>query len=282
MRDLAPIVLFVYNRPWHTRQVLEALKNNHLAEESVLYIFSDGPKKNDGRENINKIKEVRKLLREENWCREVQITERKENLGLAESIVQGVTEVIEEHGKVIVLEDDIVTSSGFLQYMNSALSFYKDKEEVMHISGYMYPHKKELPETFFFNVTLCWGWATWKSSWKHFNDNSQGLWDEIQNKDLITELDKFGGDYLSSQLAHNISGFLKTWFIKWHASVLLNGGFTLYPSISLVDNIGFDNTGVHNGEIALFKNETLARNISIQQIEILENKECLKNHQRIL
>ncbi len=274
--NLAPIILFVYNRPWHTEKTLEALMENSLADQSTLYIYCDGPKAVASEEDLKNIKEVRILIRKKNWCKELVIIERDKNLGLAANIISGVTEVINKHGKIIVLEDDIVTSSGFLKYMNDALFFYEKEEKMMHISGYMFPHENKLPETFFYNVPLCWGWATWERSWKYFNNDSHALWSALQTKNLILELDKFGNDYLSSQLAHNISGRLKTWFIKWHASVLLKEGYTLYPSVSLVDNIGFDNSGVHNGETTLFKNEVLAKHILVRDIEMAENKEVIR------
>ena len=273
---LAPIILFVYNRPWHTEQTLEALSKNHLADKSILYIYCDGPKQNATEEDKKNIADVRKVIRKKQWCKETKIKERDKNLGLAASVIKGVTEVIEIHGRVIVLEDDIVTSKGFLKYLNDALDFYKNNEKVMHISGYMYPNKVQLPETFFYNVPLCWGWATWKRAWKYFNNDAVFLWGEIQQRDLLSNFDRFGDDYLSSQLAHNISGRLNTWFIKWHASVLLNKGYTLYPKISLVDNIGFDNTGVHNGEQPLFKNDVLSASIKIEEIALNEDKTAVK------
>lgn len=268
---LSPIVLFVYNRPEHTLQTLEALKNNEGASESILYIYADGPKDKADAENLQKIEETRNVLKQSKWCKEVHIIERTSNIGLAANIIDGVTTVVNKHEKVIVLEDDIVTSTGFLKYMNDALHFYKDRKEVMHISGFMYPHEETLPETFFFKVALCWGWATWKSSWSSFNSNAIGLWKEIKEKDLLQEVNKFGSDYLSSQLAHNISGRLNTWFIKWHVSVILEGGYTLYPSTSLVNNIGFDDTGVHNGATDHFENKKLASSVQVKEIALEEN-----------
>lgn len=274
--ELAPIVLFVYNRPWHTEQTLNALKLNNLANESVLYIYCDGPKADTTEDDLKKIEAVRDLVKQKQWCKEVQIIERTKNVGLAANIIEGVTNVVEKHGGVIVLEDDIVTSVGFLKFMNDALNLYQENKEVMHISGFMYPHKEKLPETFFFNVPLCWGWATWKDSWKHFNNDSISLWNKLNIQEAFNEFDKFGGDYLSSQLAHNVSGRLNTWFIKWHASVFLKKGYTLYPSTSLVDNIGFDNSGVHNGEQSQFKNQALADYISVTQIPLKENNDAEK------
>ena len=273
MINYAPIVLFTYNRPWHTQQVLDALAQNEEAAESILYIFCDGAKVGSTSENLLKIEAVRTLIAAENRFKEVIIKVQLKNKGLANSIIDGVTEVVNIHGKVIVLEDDIVTSVGFLKYMNDALLFYHNNEKVMHISGYMYPHKEQLPETFFFNVPLCWGWATWSRAWSYFDNDSLRLWNELKYKNSFQDLDKFGGDYLSSQLAHNITGGLKTWFVKWHASVLLQKGYTLYPSSSLVDNIGFDNTGVHNGETKLFKNPLLLERVNIEPIELLENNQ---------
>lgn len=274
--NFAPIILFVYNRPWHTKQTLEALMLNELADKSSLYIYCDGSKGDATEETLKNIKEVRTIIREKKWCKEVSIIERNINFGLADNIIKGVTEVINLHGNVIVLEDDIVTSPGFLKYMNDSLVFYKDHDEVMHISGYMYPHKETLPETFFFNVTLCWGWATWSSSWKYFNNDSLDLWNKLQDNNLINKLDNFGKDYLSRQLAQNILGNLKTWFIKWHASVLLKNGNTLFPRVSLVNNIGFDSSGVHNGSLRQFNHDHLASKISVKQVDVKENIEAVK------
>ncbi|TGV04418.1 CatB-related O-acetyltransferase [Flavivirga rizhaonensis] len=271
---LAPIVLFTYNRPMHTQKALDALAANPEAEDSELYVFCDGAKTNANITELNNIKNVVKIAKSENRFKKVHVHVNSENKGLANSIIGGVTEIVNKHGRIIVLEDDLETSSGFLKYMNNALETYKDEDEVMHVSGYMYPHDKTLPETFFFNVPLCWGWATWSSAWKHFNADAFDLWEIIKNKNLYTHLDKFGYDYLSSQLAHNISGRLNTWFIKWHASVLIQNGFTLYPNKSLVENIGFDNSGVHNGIHTEFKNNTLSTHIEVEKRPISENKDA--------
>jgi len=137
--DLAPIVLFVYKRPWHTEQTLRALMANDLADESILYVYSDSPKHLACDDDIAGVEEVRRIARSENWCKEVHVIEAPHNKGLVMSFVDGVTEVVNRHGKVIVLEDDQVTSKGFLKFMNEALELYKADEKVMHVSGYMYP-----------------------------------------------------------------------------------------------------------------------------------------------
>jgi acetyltransferase-like isoleucine patch superfamily enzyme len=265
--NLSPIVLFVYNRPQHTQQTLEALSKNYLADQSRLYIYSDGPKSNADVKQLATIEEVRKLIYSKKWCKEVIIIESQNNKGLADSIIGGVSEVVNNHGKVIVLEDDIVTSRGFLKYMNDALSLYESENKVMHISGYMYPNKKRLPDTFFFEVPLCWGWATWKRSWKYFITDTDYLFKYFEGRNGWKRFNSFGGNYLKDQLEENLNGSIKTWFIKWHASVLINNGYTLYPGKSLVSNIGFDNSGIHCRASSAFKSE-VADEILVERIPL--------------
>ena len=178
---MSPIVLFVYNRPWHTRQTLEALRKNHLADQSILYVYADGPKQQSFDEDLEKIKEVRSIVRDKKWCKEVVIIESSENKGLAGSILNGVTEVINKHGRAIVLEDDIVTSPGFLQYMNDSLNIYAEKKKVMHISAYSPLLWVKSQDTFFSRLSHCWGWATWKSRWNKLEIDSEGYLEKLQN-----------------------------------------------------------------------------------------------------
>jgi hypothetical protein len=255
---LSPIILFVYNRPWHTEQTLNALMHNELAFESTLYIYCDGVKNNANQEQKQKLIEVRDIVRSKQWCKEVHIIESEFNKGLADSIISGVTEVINKYGKVIVLEDDIVTAKGFLKYMNDALDVYENKKKVMHISGYMYPHSKNnLPDTFFYKLPYPGGgWATWSRAWKYFNNETKYLYDYFEKKNLWSRFNTVGGEYLQSQLKSNLDGNLKTWFVKWHAILIIKKGYTLFPKKSLTYNTGFDGSGVHcsttdrfNGEI---------------------------------
>ncbi|NNC45274.1 MAG: CatB-related O-acetyltransferase [Winogradskyella sp.] len=136
----------------------------------------------------------------------------------------------------------------------------------------MYPHKEDLPEAFFLKVPLCWGWATWKSSWSNYNDDPLNLWLRLAEQNALVEFDKFGHNFLSQQLAYNITGQLNTWFIKWHASVFLNSGYTLFPSKSLVNNIGFDDSGIHNKRHTQFLHDSLETTIKIERVEIAEHQ----------
>lgn len=240
MITLAPIIVFCYNRPNHLEQTLEALSRNELANQSTLYIYCDGPKNGASDEMLQKIADVRQVVRKRQWCRDVQVVERKHNVGLMNNIVGAVTEIVNQYGRVITMEDDIITSKGYLRFMNETLELYKDDEQVMHISGYMWPHKRRLPNTFFYEVPYPGGgWATWQRAWKHYTDDTKSLYDYWCSR--WDEFNKFGDNYLQKQLEANYFGTMKTWFIKWHAVMLQRGAMTLYPGQSLTNNIGFDN-----------------------------------------
>jgi acetyltransferase-like isoleucine patch superfamily enzyme len=269
---LAPIVLFIYNRPWHTEQTLQALSENIYADESVLYIYADGPPKNASDAELKLIQDTRSLAKKQQWCKDVRIIESTDNLGLAKSIISGVTNIVNRYGRTIVLEDDLVTSKYFLDFMNNALEYYSEDDQVMSISGYMYPNKLKLPDTFFYTVPLCWGWATWKRAWGKFNNDPVYLWEQIDSIKKWDDFNRFGKDRLQSQLAYNITGSLNTWFIKWHASVFLCNGYTLFPGTSLVDNIGFDSSGVHNGTHTEFKTVVSKKKIELNSIQFIENE----------
>lgn len=239
MTTLAPIIVFCYNRPEHLEQTLDALSRNELADQSTLYIYCDGPKDGASDEMRQKIADVRQVVRKRQWCKEVHVVEREENVGLMNNIVGAVTEIVNQYGRVITMEDDIITSKGYLRFMNEALELYKDDDKVMHISGYMWPHRWQLPETFFYEVPYPGGgWATWQRAWKHYTDDTKSLYDYWCTR--WDEFNKFGDNYLQKQLEANYHGTMKTWFIKWHAVMLQRGALTLYPGQSLTNNIGFD------------------------------------------
>ncbi len=267
----APIILFTYKRIEQTKKTVEALTRNLLAPDSDLHIYSDGPKNSNDTIGVNAI---RNYLKSITGFKSISIHEHKDNKGLAYSIVNGVSEIIKKHGNCIVLEDDIVTSPYFLTFMNEALDIYEDTPEVMHISGYMYPHKKDLPETFFFNVPLCWGWATWKSAWAQYDDSTEDHIRYLNNNNRWKEFNKFGGRYLERQLKKNKNGTMNTWFIHWHATVFRNSGYCLFPKDTMVDNIGFDSSGQHSANTNKFYSQLASDRIPVFPISIEENKEA--------
>lgn len=269
MENNAPIVLFGYNRPKHTQKCLESLSNCDLANQSTLFIYTDASK---APEDFEKVQKVRKIIRSKKWTKEANIIERKENYGLAKNIIEGVSEVINEYGKVIVLEDDLVVSKGFLKYMNEALSLYENEEKVMNINAYMYPLGIDLPETFFYNVISSWGWATWARAWKHFSPDTQELWDKLRENDKIHHFDLNGSNTFRNHLERNLGGELNTWAIKWYASVYLQQGFCLNPRQALVRNIGFDDSGTNTNDTRHYDIPELAKKIEVKPIPLQELK----------
>ncbi|GAC1419467.1 MAG: glycosyltransferase [Flavisolibacter sp.] len=264
--NLAPIVLFVYNRPEHTLRTLEALKQNILASESALYIFCDGPKKNATKNDLDKIDLVRFVVRREMWCKKVIINEKLENSGLSISIISGVTDLINQFGKVIVIEDDLITHTGFLRYCNDGLNYYKEDSKVYGISGYAFASDETFSDTYLLPIGSSWGWATWKEKWLIFNPDSQQLLEEIKQRGLKERFD-FGYYPFFKMLEDNTKGFNDSWAIRYYASFFLMGGYFLFPKYTLVRNMGFDNTGVHSGDNIVFDQQFKEKNIVVGEIK---------------
>lgn len=254
IENLAPVVLFVYNRLDHTKQTIDALQKNEISNETELYIYSDAVKNNKTEKYV---KEVREYIKTIQGFKKVTIIEQKENLGLATSIISGVSDIINTHGKAIVLEDDLVTSPYFLTYMNEALEIYKDEKRVWHISGWNYPTSFDTTEdTYFYRVMDCWGWATWSDRWNHFEKNTDKLIQNFSKKD-IKRFNLDGYTDLWRQVKLNKSGRINTWAIYWYATIFQNNGLCLNPVQSFVKNIGHDGTGVHCNISGYIDNITL-------------------------
>lgn len=245
MKKYAPIVLFTYSRPEHIQKTLMALAANTLAARSDLYIFSDAPKDVSA---VRAVKEVRAYVHTVSGFASVTIEERPHNFGLADSIIDGVTGVIRNYGRAIILEDDILTSPYFLEYMNTALNRYADTEQVMHIAAHMPSiNRNGLPESFFLRQSSCWGWGTWARAWRHFHRHGQEFIKTFTSADI--KRFNLGGAYdFWSQLLANQNGSLKTWAVYWYACIFSRNGLCLHPRQSLVQNIGFDGSGENCGD----------------------------------
>ena len=276
--NLAPIVLFTYNRPWHTMQTVEALKKNELAQESELFIFSDGWKNEDDKP---KVLEVRDYLKTIDGFKNVTIIEKDKNWGLAANIIDGVTKIVNDYGRIIVLEDDLVTSPYFLRFMNEALEMYKYEEKVASIHGYIYPIK-DLPDTFFIKGADCWGWATWKEKWVIFEPDGKKLLEEVKRKNLAKEAD-FNGTYgYTKMLKDQIKGKNNSWAIRWYFSAFLRDMLTLYPGKSYVKNIGFDFNATHTKNKTNIFDVELNQLFKLEKVEVIENLEARKKIEEFL
>lgn len=270
----APILLFVYNRPEHVRRNIQALLKNELAAESELFIYSDAAKDETSQAAV---KEVRAFIRSIQGFKKITITERTENWGLARSIIDGVTTLINRYGRVIVLEDDLVVAPHFLQFMNDALETYRDEERVGHIQACDFTHDPSLPDTFLIKWTGSWGWGTWDRAWKHFNADGKALLTELESRKLTYTFD-FNGKYgYTRMLRRQIEGKNNSWAIRWNASLFLKDILSLNVGKSLVQNEGFDGSGTNCGGGGLYASELYMERLPVKKISPIEENIQARN-----
>lgn len=275
---LAPILLFAYNRPRHLQHTVEALAHNPLAQESELFVFSDGARTEDDREDVEL---VRSYIHTIEGFKTVHRIERDRNYGLAANIIDGVTDIVNRYGRVIVLEDDLVTAPGFLQFMNDALDTYADEPRVGHIQAYDFTQNPRLPETFLIKFTGSWGWATWQRAWQHFNPDGQYLFNELHRRHLTRRFD-FNGKYgFTRMLRRQVEGKNNSWAIRWNASLFLQDILSLNVGRSLVQNEGFDGSGTHCGADHLYEARLYKERLRVEKISpVTENLEARKIFER--
>lgn len=273
MSNTAPIVIFAFNRLNQTREVIEHLAKNKLAGESDLYIFSDGPK--DNPESVKKVNELRAYLKTVKGFRSHTVIEREKNMGLAKSVIAGVTEVINKHGKIIVLEDDLLTSPNFLEYSNQALDFYQHDKRVFSISGYQYPVSTTPSKDYdvhFLHRASSYGWSSWADRWQHFV--------ETPDRELIFKNRHFrkffcrGGEDLYPMLIKQQFGKIDSWAIRWTLTHYLHQGICVFPYKTKIHTlVPEDNSGTHvkktfyknlNSELDEGKNFTFRFNPAVQ------------------
>ncbi|TYB32240.1 MAG: glycosyltransferase [Candidatus Mcinerneyibacterium aminivorans] len=236
------ITLFVYNRPEHTKQVLNGLKKNNIDK---LYIFADGLKKEEDKESVNK---VRNIIDSIKWCK-TEIIKSDKNKGLADSIVDGVNYVLDKHERIIVLEDDCVPSSDFVNFMNKCFDKYEDNDQVMNITGYSLPI--DIPSDYQYDIyfsyrSSSWGWGTWRRAWNSFN-RDQSIIEEINNSAELRKKVNRAGEDLIPMLKKQISGEIDSWAVFWSLNIIKNDGVCVNPVKSKIKNIGHDGSGVHCG-----------------------------------
>jgi hypothetical protein len=253
MSDYAPIILFCYKRLASTIQTINSLKNNELAKDSVLYIFSDGPK---NKEDERDIFEIRRYLKTITEFKEIIISESKENIGLSNSIINGVSKIIDEYGKVIVMEDDLITSKNFLSFINQALIHYKDNSKVFSISGFtVNVNGLDTNDIYFTLRGSSWGWGTWKDRWDNVDWEVKDYDVFVKDKKARRAFNQMGTD-MTSMLNKQMRGQINSWAIRWCYHQFKNSLFTVYPAKSKIDNIGFNRNATHTkGKFNRFKTE---------------------------
>lgn len=237
---LAPIAIFAFNRPEHLLRVLNSLSKCRLIESSDVIIFIDG-----ARNSSDDTSSVEEVARSFNSSKSLEVVVREHNLGLAQSIVSGVSSIVNKYSKIIVLEDDIVVSPAFLEYMNGSLNHFENDLRVGSIHGYLYPLPKRLDSPFFIRGADCWGWGTWKRAWDKFESNGLVLKEKILKQNLINRFNHNDSYDYMDMLQKQIDGSNNSWAIRWHASMFLENMLCLYPDQTLVENIGIDGSGTH-------------------------------------
>lgn len=244
----APIVMFVYNRADHFEQTYRALSKCPEAKESVLFVFSDGPKNEAGAAKVQEVRYALRAAQEECAFKEFHIVESPENQGLAKSVISGVTRVIQQYGSVIVVEDDCVVSPYFLNYMNNGLNLHKENMRIGSVAGYvpMFDFPKRYKKDTFLTYRSCsWGWATWKDRWESIDWEMTYMKEFYRAPALIRRLNACGGDRFL-RLYRQTKGNGNSWSVRFGAQLVLNDQYTVYPRYSYVSNIGCDASGVHS------------------------------------
>ena len=263
--DLAPVVLFCYMRPEHLARTVDSLQRNPEAARTHLRVYCDAARKPEHQAAVDA---VRRFVASITGFASVTPIHRPQNLGLARSIIDGVSSTLQAFGRVIVLEDDLVLSPHFLAYMNAGLATYQDDAQVASIHGYCYPVPQTLPETFFLRGADCWGWATWSRAWAHFEADGARLLEQLRQRRLTRDFDLDGSYPYTAMLRGQIAGRNDSWAIRWHASCFLRDMLTLYPGRSLVVNIGNDASGTHCGPTEVYTGTLDPRPVAVQRIAL--------------
>lgn len=240
----APLILFAFNRPLHTKRLLDSVVLSKIAKFTDLVAYIDSPR---NEEEFLVVEDVADIVRNAPGFKSVTIIRREINYGLSRNIIDGITMTLTKFNKAIILEDDLVVSPKFLEYMNDALNYYEKHERVWHISGFTENFcSTEVDSSFFWRAMDCWGWATWRDRWQHFEKNTDLLLEKF-NLPMINAFNLNGAANFWDQVILNKKGKIDTWAIYWYATIFLHKGLCLNPCVSYVANIGFDGTGVNCG-----------------------------------
>ena len=276
--ELAPIVIFTYNRPDKTLSVINSLKRNNQAKQSDLYVFSDGINKSK-KDDFFRVNCVREIIKNIDGFKNIHIIHRKKNMGLYKNITSGLDYIFKKRKKAIILEDDIVVSQNFLKYMNDSLILYENDNEVGSICSNLSKNKEKLPNTFFSYHQDCWGWGAWRRSWKLFNHNSQKLLKKIKDQGLEKKFN-FENQYDFLRLLEENQIKKRSWAVNWYASLFVHKKLNLYSSIPMSKNIGFGQDST-NSKITL-KVVEIEKNIINIKYKKIKIEELQKGYEAIV
>ena len=248
--DLAPVLVMAYNRPKHLKRLLLSLSSNVESKESKIFISIDGPKTE---RDVSLVNECRNVAAQDYGFLNTIIWTSEKNRGLANSVINSVNKVLKTFNSIVVLEDDLLVSNYFLNYMNAGLNEYAGNSRVAAIHGYQYPLGYIGTGCVFKRGTDCWGWGTWRNQWETSNFDARYLLNELQTNRLKKKFDLGGFTSNFKLLNLQLENKIDSWAIRWHASMFLQEKFTLYPPESLVLNLGLDGSGTHEGNNNVFE-----------------------------
>lgn len=246
-QTFAPLVVFAYKRANHLERTLQALNNNMYASETVIYIYSDGCKDDSDNDAVNNVRKVINDFSVNSKYKKTNIIYSEANKGLANSIIFAVTDIINKYDKVIVVEDDLITSTNFLAYMNAALEYYEKYDNVWSIAGYS--PMIRLPRKLVDDVYMCkragsWGWATWSDRWNKVDWSFEKYEKYINSSKVIKEFKRNGYD-MPEMLKKQLNGQIDSWAIRFCFVQCLENALTINPVKSKIQNIGVDGSGTH-------------------------------------
>lgn len=274
---MTPVIVFAYNRPEHLKKTLIWLANNKLADESILYIYCDGPKKDADAAQLKKIQIVRAYahaLASESKFKEVHIIERDENLGLGTSVITGVTEIINKYGKVIVLEDDLETSPYFLSYMNQCLDHYEPRKSVFSISGLSRPHPERFyPKDYPYDVYVSLthhptGWGTWADRWNQVDWNADAYEIIKQNPAIIDAYRRVDAGEFDALTEYRRTR-RNVWSVRFTLAHFVNHAISICPIVSYINHIGWDSEATNATGSSQWNFDRLADNANIRFLDVL-------------
>ena len=245
-----PVVLTAYNRPDALRRSLAALAAADLASETDLFICIDGPRDEADAEKVAAVREVARSAR---GFRHLDVFRNDRNQGLGPSVIKGVGRILDFSEAVIVLEDDLVVSQGFLRYMNQALQRYAGDDRVFSVCGYT--NRVDVPEgyaadAYFAPRSSSWGWGTWRDRWQSVDWNPSPA--SLQKN--ACSFNRWGGSDCVKMLRDWMEGRNRSWAIRFCYSQFLQGKTALFPVRSLVDpSAGFEGDGTNCRRYSRFK-----------------------------
>jgi GR25 family glycosyltransferase involved in LPS biosynthesis len=262
------IAIFAFNRPSHLEKCLTSVKLNKEAIESDLTIYVDGPRSETDLVSVN---EVLAIAERVTGFNSILVVKSQINKGLANSIVDGVSRILDKNAAVIVLEDDLIVSPFFLEFMSRSLKKFQNDKVIASIHGYLPSLSEEPQSPFFLRGADCWGWATWSDRWKSVEWNGTKLRDELIEKKLVKKFNHDGNYNYFGMLERQLNGENDSWAIRWHASMFLQNRLTLYPNKSLVINTGMDGTGRHSGISEDYDTKLSSTPITIENLKVEES-----------